>query len=615
MATSGVDRDLPALEELGTDTYFGFSDVDVDLEPPNEQISSENGYLDVLPEDPAAPAPTYLDVAPQPIAGEFGYPYDDEPRGRTPGQVDPTYESLDPVYVDDGGVFVHMTKNPLYQGAWKRPGGAATMWVSHASMRNPITPGGCAPAEAMTPVRTPRRTRVYILLGLLVLLAVGAAVGAVMAGNSGSGSGDGSPLTAGGSSANTKDDEVVVPPPSSSLPTSTTLGSTAPSSVCAALSDRHVCNDHEECRFCEALAAMSGACISSADQVTECNPCLQMHVDAAACDADARCYFCRTTQRCATTTKPSDCTSCSAYSGSTAACGEQAGCAFCAARQECIDVKDPNRPLFCPACEYFDGQLESCASFPGCSFCRIDGRCRPQVDSGTCLVSPISLWPVAGHALVALSTSVSVTFSEALQLDTAAAQDAAFLLAGGDSIAAIAHVSADARTLTLFPKAPLPAQSTITVQLEAAKLVDTRGRLVDLDADGLPGGALAWNFTTVSLATTPGTAMQGWTFTSYVTQDALELSEPLANVTITVDGAEGLYTTRTDETGFFLMDPSPAGHFFVYIQGHTATNFTGEPNFYFPTLEAAWVAEPGHDQLQFLFRTLFCSYYRWADFV
>ena len=45
---------------------------------------------------------------------------------------------------------------------------------------------------------------------------------------------------------------------------------------------------------------------------------------------------------------------------------------------------------------------------------------------------------------------------------------------------------------------------------------------------------------------------------------------PLAGVTITVDGAEETLRAVTDAEGNFVLDPCPAGTFFVHIDGRTS---------------------------------------------
>jgi hypothetical protein len=67
----------------------------------------------------------------------------------------------------------------------------------------------------------------------------------------------------------------------------------------------------------------------------------------------------------------------------------------------------------------------------------------------------------------------------------------------------------------------------------------------------------------------------------------------LENVTITVDGAEENLRTTTDASGFFRLEPVPAGRFFVHVDGHKAAGSQLPDGDYYPAVGKAWEAMAG----------------------
>src|SRR5262249_51631606 len=114
------------------------------------------------------------------------------------------------------------------------------------------------------------------------------------------------------------------------------------------------------------------------------------------------------------------------------------------------------------------------------------------------------------------------------------------------------------------------------------------------DGDGQPGGSIQLDFDTLSITPVPGTAVIGHIFASDRIpgpDNRTFVDRPLANVTITVDGAEETLRTTTDATGFFRLEPVPAGRFFVLVDGRTAANVPAGA--YYPFVGKAWEAVAG----------------------
>ena len=78
----------------------------------------------------------------------------------------------------------------------------------------------------------------------------------------------------------------------------------------------------------------------------------------------------------------------------------------------------------------------------------------------------VAVTPTAGATGVALDTSVTIDFSEALDPASVSAASVVLQLAGS-AVAADRIVSADARRVVLRPSSPLAALSTYTLQLTA----------------------------------------------------------------------------------------------------------------------------------------------------
>lgn len=192
---------------------------------------------------------------------------------------------------------------------------------------------------------------------------------------------------------------------------------------------------------------------------------------------------------------------------------------------------------------------------------------------------------------------VSVTRETILRLDGPLAEGAMVTAGrlsaefGGRRLLTRAEVSRDRRTLTLFYLENMPASARVVVTLDGTGLEDASGRALDVDGDGQAGGRYVLAFETAGISGLPGTGVEGRVWASEKNPDGS--NRPLANVTITVDGAEETLRTRTDATGAFRLMPAPAGRFFVHVDGRTAVGSEWPGGAYYPFVGKAWEAVAG----------------------
>ena len=162
---------------------------------------------------------------------------------------------------------------------------------------------------------------------------------------------------------------------------------------------------------------------------------------------------------------------------------------------------------------------------------------------------------------------------------------------GGRHLLARPELSSDRKTATLFYLENLPASARVRVRLNGAQLRDSSGKPLDADGDGQPGGKRVLEFNTAGITGLPGTAVIGHVFASEKNSDGS--NKPLANVTVTVDGAEESLRTATDASGAFTLSPAPAGRFFVHVDGRTSMGSQWPGGAYYPFVGKAWDAVPG----------------------
>jgi len=200
--------------------------------------------------------------------------------------------------------------------------------------------------------------------------------------------------------------------------------------------------------------------------------------------------------------------------------------------------------------------------------------------------------PQDGEDGVAVTRETILTFSA--PLDPATVTQGVFTASStGAPLDFRLHLSGDRRQVTLFYANPLPGNALVQVGMDGSVLRDAEGGLVDVDGDNVAGGTGVVSFTTLSLATVPGTSVCGRVFASQLASSGnASVNEPLQGVTITVDGRAQEMRAVTDNSGNFCLDPSPAGRFFVHIDGRTVGNATPEGGYY-PFVGKAWQSVPG----------------------
>jgi hypothetical protein len=169
---------------------------------------------------------------------------------------------------------------------------------------------------------------------------------------------------------------------------------------------------------------------------------------------------------------------------------------------------------------------------------------------------------------VAVIRETVVRFSGPLAIGATIPPDNFYAEFGGRRLLSRVELSGDRRTATLFYLEPLPGSARVNVSFVGTGVADSQGSSVDADGDGQPGGTFRFAFSTLGTTALAGTEVIGRVYASELGDDGT--NQPLAEVTITVDGAEETLRATTDATGFFRLAPAPVGEFFVKIDGRTA---------------------------------------------
>ncbi|MBX3745201.1 MAG: Ig-like domain-containing protein [Verrucomicrobiae bacterium] len=211
----------------------------------------------------------------------------------------------------------------------------------------------------------------------------------------------------------------------------------------------------------------------------------------------------------------------------------------------------------------------------------------------------VEVSPAPGEEGVALTRETIFRFDGALAEGTTVGATELTASFGGRRLLSRVEVSRDRRTVSLFYLEPLPANARVQVRWDAAGLRDERGR--EPDWGGLRGadGVVAFEFGTLGTQTLPGTVVVGRVLASELVPDGNGgmTNRPLSGVTISVDGAEETIRATTDAEGWFRLDPSPSGRFFVTVDGRTAEGSAWPTGAYYPFVGKAWEAQPGRTNL------------------
>lgn len=188
----------------------------------------------------------------------------------------------------------------------------------------------------------------------------------------------------------------------------------------------------------------------------------------------------------------------------------------------------------------------------------------PFVSDIPAIVQATTVSPAPGEQHVSPTRLVRIEFDGEINPATATALNVGLAINLSPVFGSSVNVSPTGRFLTIEPPIGFNPETTYQVFILEDTLQDQNGTLVDLDLDGVPGGALAYEFDTLSLTRVDDTNVFGFVKDSYT-------GDPIAGATIRVDAfpeADAL----TDENGRFELVDMPAPQFFVHIDGTTATN-------------------------------------------
>jgi len=217
--------------------------------------------------------------------------------------------------------------------------------------------------------------------------------------------------------------------------------------------------------------------------------------------------------------------------------------------------------------------------------------------------------PIAGAEDVGATYRPQIFFSRAVNAATLTADTFYATDTTGAKLAANIVVGDGGNFAWLFFTNPMPGASIITVHLAASEIrAAAGGEALDADGDGTPEADFSFRFSTVNLASVPGTILRGkvvdpgadlepMTFDDLrrgsdgvpYTADDIDL-HPLANVEVFILGRPDLHTF-TDANGFFELTDTPVGNVKVVVNGRTAGNAPG--GFFFPEMTMDLTLEAG----------------------
>ncbi|MEX0332453.1 MAG: dockerin type I repeat-containing protein [Puniceicoccaceae bacterium] len=209
--------------------------------------------------------------------------------------------------------------------------------------------------------------------------------------------------------------------------------------------------------------------------------------------------------------------------------------------------------------------------------------------------------PTDGEENVSLSREAIARFSLPLAEDTVLTTDHFAGYFAGKKLLSRVELSQDRLKATLFFQENLPSSARIRVVFDGTGVFDYLGRELDPDGDGQAGGTAFMDFDTCSIAGLPGTSVQGVVYTAELGPNYYKV--PLEGVIIEVIGAEETIRTTTGPDGRFVLENTPAGRFFVNLDGRQAKSnppagFTpiqsDYPNGdYYPFIAKPWFAVAG----------------------
>lgn len=216
--------------------------------------------------------------------------------------------------------------------------------------------------------------------------------------------------------------------------------------------------------------------------------------------------------------------------------------------------------------------------------------------------------PANRSADVGSTQRPKVTFSRAILRTSLRADN--FYATDTTGTKLLAHVvfSDDNMSAWLFFTSPMPGASTVTVTVDGSTIQAADGSQLDAAGTGTPGSKLTFNFSTVSLASLPGTSLTGRLADPgpdlkpntiddvrrgpdgvLMTGDDVYLN-PIANVRVYILGQED-QAVFTDAQGRFTLPSVPSGNVKFVLDGMTAINTPA--GCYFPEMVMDLSIEPG----------------------
>src|SRR5206468_2161896 len=184
--------------------------------------------------------------------------------------------------------------------------------------------------------------------------------------------------------------------------------------------------------------------------------------------------------------------------------------------------------------------------------------------------------PASGSADVGPTQRPKVSFSRAILRSSLTATNFFATDTTGTKLPASIVVSDDNRSAWLFFTSPMPGASTVTVTVEGSNIRAADGSTLDAAGTGTPGSKLTFSFSTVSLASLPGTSLTGILADPgpdlkpgtiddvrrgpdgvLMTGDDVYL-HPIAHVKVFILGQES-NAVFTDDQGRFTLSSVPSG--------------------------------------------------------
>jgi hypothetical protein len=215
---------------------------------------------------------------------------------------------------------------------------------------------------------------------------------------------------------------------------------------------------------------------------------------------------------------------------------------------------------------------------------------------------PVTLDPTSGSSDVGVMVRPKATFPRQIDTSTLNSNNFYASFAGKKLPATIVPASNGTFAWLFFSPQGMPNSCQITVTVDGSTITNLLGEQLDADGDGVPGGSISFNFSTVSVAPVPGTYLSSLIVDPGPdliprTADDVSLGPngynyllPIAGVQVYILGLES-NVAYTDTNGFFMLSNMPVGDVKIVLDGRTATH--PPTNYYFPEMVMDANFQPG----------------------